>query len=73
MAATPQMKKPTHKPTYREALDGLLKAIDDAPTAPDHPIFKKWDDKEFFETQLMFSLSEVSTQSRKMKEKCWFL
>lgn len=44
MAATPQMKKPTQKPTYREALDGLLKAIDDAPIAPDHPIFKKWDD-----------------------------
>ncbi|MES0114167.1 hypothetical protein [Mesorhizobium sp. M0013] len=49
------MKKPTHTPTYREALDGLLKAIDGAPTAPDHPIFKKWDDKEYFETLLMFS------------------
>lgn len=49
------MKKPTHKPTYREALDGLLEAIDDAPTSPDHPIFKKGDDKEYFETQLMFS------------------
>lgn len=49
------MKKPTHTLTYRKALDELLKAIDDAPTAPDHPIFKKWDDKEYFETQLMFS------------------
>lgn len=49
------MKKQTHQPTYGEALDGLLKAIDDAPTAPGHPIFKKCDDKEFFETQLMFS------------------
>jgi hypothetical protein len=50
------MKKPTHKPTYLDALDGLLKAIDDAPTAPDQQIFRKLDDKEFFETQLMFSL-----------------
>ena len=50
-----QMKNSTHTATYRKALDALLTAIDDAPTAPDHPIFKKLDDKEHFETQLMFS------------------
>ena len=49
------MKKPSPKPTYHYAMETLLQAIDAAPIASDHPIFKKQDDKEFYETQLMFS------------------
>ncbi|MFG1465073.1 hypothetical protein V5F77_19490 [Xanthobacter sp. DSM 24535] len=49
------MKKPSPKLTYTDAMETLLQAIDAAPIASDHPIFKKQDDKEFYETQLMFS------------------
>lgn len=49
------MKKPSPKPTYHDAMEMLLQAIDAAPISSDHPIFKKQDDKEFYETQLMFS------------------
>ncbi|MER9298645.1 hypothetical protein NKI38_19435 [Mesorhizobium sp. M0621] len=49
------MKKPSPQPTYHDAMEMLLQAIDAALISSDHPIFKKEDDKEFYETQLMFS------------------
>ncbi len=52
------LKKPkqlTPNPTYKGALDALFKTMDKAPITPDHPTFKKEDDKENYETQLMFA------------------
>lgn len=50
-----KIKKPAKKLPYADALEKVLKAIDAAPVAKDQPIFKKLDDKEYYETLLMFS------------------
>ncbi|MBY2998428.1 hypothetical protein [Rhizobium leguminosarum] len=40
---------------FKEEMDLLFKAIDDSPVSEKHPIFRKPDDKEYYETQLMFT------------------
>ena len=50
-----QDEEPMNKLYYQKALENLLEAIDAAPVDAGHPIFKKPQDKEFYETQLMFS------------------
>ncbi|NSY68394.1 hypothetical protein G6L35_05905 [Agrobacterium tumefaciens] len=44
----------THSMLKKE-MDLLFKAIDDSPVSEKHPIFMKADDKEYYETQLMFA------------------
>ena len=57
------MKKPSPKPTYHYAMETLLQAIDAAPIVSDHPIFKKQDDKEFYETKLDVLVPEAAGRS----------
>lgn len=47
------------KSTLKETLDHLFEAMDKAPTAADHPIFKNAADKEYYETQLMFAYRKL--------------
>lgn len=49
------MTKPTTHSMFKEKIDRLFKAIDDSPLSEKHPIFRKADDKEYYETQLMFA------------------
>lgn len=44
------------QPPYTEALEQLLKRLDAAKASNSHPIFKNLDDKEHYETRLMFAV-----------------
>ena len=50
------MSKSTGEPLYAESLEQLFKELDTAKAGNDHPIFKKFDDKEHYETRLMFAV-----------------
>ena len=45
--------------TYKAPLQLLFVAIDDAPTAGEKPYFKSLDDKEWYETQIMFAVRKM--------------
>ncbi|NKK72783.1 hypothetical protein GFM13_20850 [Rhizobium leguminosarum bv. viciae] len=45
--------------TYKIPLELLFVAIDDAPISGEKPFFKSFDDKEWYETQLMFAVRKM--------------
>lgn len=53
------LKKPAPKATFEGSFDAAFEAIDVAPLSADQLIFKKADDKEFYETQLMFAYWKI--------------
>jgi hypothetical protein len=50
------MSKSTGEPSYAESLEHLFKELDTVKAGNGHPIFKKFDDKEHYETRLMFAV-----------------
>lgn len=50
------MKKHVGAPSYADALEQLFKELDFAQVDISHPILKKFDDKEHYETRLMFAV-----------------
>ncbi|MBV9065826.1 MAG: hypothetical protein JO004_08665 [Methylobacteriaceae bacterium] len=50
------MSKLKGEPSYTQALEQVFKELDDAKAGNNHPIFKKFDDKEHYETRLMFAV-----------------
>jgi hypothetical protein len=52
-------KKLGSKATFKGSFDAAFEAIDAAPLSAHHPIFKKADDKEFYETQLMYAYRKM--------------
>ena len=55
------IKIATTKTGYEPSLEKLLQAIDAAPLDGSKPFFKKLDDKEFYETQIMFAVRKRHT------------
>lgn len=49
------MTETTTHSMFKKEMDLLFKAIDESAVSEKHPIFRKPDDKEYYETQLMFA------------------
>lgn len=50
------MSKSVGEPSYSESLEHVFKELDIAKANSNHPIFKKIEDKEHYETRLMFAV-----------------